>query len=621
MQATTAIVLLGSMTPSRGFEHVANILERVQPERSRLQIDFLRDMYDDLVVPEGYAICQSRVRGVLVQYVQVWKANTQGLCRWLTAIDDNSTTSSIYTFTFVRSPSSKVVSGFSELAYRAAVKARLETVVVPRYTGGCNRTFNALFSPASQARIVVDDLVNGRLTQECYGYDRLHLFPSTSFILAALRNKRVSHINFIGRLERFRDDIGQLALHLGVPIAEGAFDHTYHPGSDANSAFAPRDEMQKLLHIPPSSTRIKRQLCMMFLPDFACLDYALPPECQAVASRAAASQVCSLLCPQLALPAFDVERCERSIAASSLRPQCALQPPWQNVDVIRMAGINPIHAEGTVGLWDFFKSCNRIYETGLNCHNTSVSMVADQLLSSSDTTSSRTAITAALFLRITGCFYEFMRAEHFLAHPIATMALHASYNSSYLNPRPAAIATVVLMYEFVMQAPPFGGIAALYRVEDSGFAWGFSFDEWSECLLVGDVPTVPQAITAVAEKACRDKLLLPGRFLTLTVHLTYSMYPNIWDWRTPEKNGFLRWRISPPHGHAHIVCGMPIAPAFAKDNFQRCGPSGKYDSYDGEDAGMSREEVVLLPGSRLIIEDVQGPRSSPYTTVFARQYI
>ena len=53
----------------------------------------------------------------------------------------------------------------------------------------------------------------------------------------------------------------------------------------------------------------------------------------------------------------------------------------------------------------------------------------------------------------------------------------------------------------------------------------------------------------------------------------------------------------------------------AKHNFgNKCGRSPYYE------AGMDTAEVILLPGSRLVIESVQGPtNTTTYTTVSARQ--
>ena len=99
------------------------------------------------------------------------------------------------------------------------------------------------------------------------------------------------------------------------------------------------------------------------------------------------------------------------------------------------------------------------------------------------------------------------------------------------------------------------------------------------------------------------------------MHLTFSGNgKGIWGWRTPEQNGFLRWEVLPPHGHDSIVCGMPIAPLAAKRNLRKCGRL----PYD--EAGMDTAEVILLPGSRFVIESVQGPTNTTrYTTVSARQ--
>ena len=174
-------------------------------------------------------------------------------------------------------------------------------------------------------------------------------------------------------------------------------------------------------------------------------------------------------------------------------------------------------------------------------------------------------------------------------------------------------------------------LAALYRVEDSINQFAYSFEEWLLCsrpdaqqaanrdqqAASGNHQTNTQLLAV--STACADKLLVPGQELTLTVHLTFSGNgKGIWGWRTPIQNGFLRWAVFPPHGHKSITCGMPIAPNAAKYNFGT--PTNKCGRSPYDEAGMDTAEVILLPGSRLVIESVQGPtNTTSYTTVSARQ--
>ena len=616
---------------------IAGLFKQLRP-LDKPPREFLSQVYDTLKVPQGFALCEARVHGIHVQYVQVWKADTQGICAALSQMDDHGNTSSEFVFTFVRPPIEKFVSGFSEIAWRASAQKK-KTERPPnaectalQYASLRNVSFSAELSAKSQASSYLTDFIYGVATKGCFGWDALHTFPSMAFISAALRNDLVPRIDFVGRLDRFSEDWSELMHLIGVePQPVDA--KNYHPHSRADSGFEPRQEMTTYLSQSPEATL---QLCIIFLPDFICLNYPLPPACQ----KLAFSGVIPHICATCITSSFNAAECEHNAASLASQPQCVAPRSW-NMDVFQITGVNPQYPEKAPGLQDWLTQCNHVYQYGLQCHNTTVALVADQLIHSTTPPHRRTAITGVLFLRITGCWFEFMRAEHFLSHPgRPSLTAWNDYlklgedtpmvGQNIAIPLPRAIGAVLLAYEYLKDAVPFSNLAALYRVEDSINQFAYSFEEWLLCsrpdaqqaanrdqqAASGNHQTNTQLLAV--STACADKLLVPGQELTLTVHLTFSGNgKGIWGWRTPIQNGFLRWAVFPPHGHKSITCGMPIAPNAAKYNFgtkNKCGRS----PYD--EAGMDTAEVILLPGSRLVIESVQGPtNTTSYTTVSARQ--
>ena len=403
-----------------------------------------------------------------------------------------------------------------------------------------------------------------------------------------------------------RTGASQLMHLIGVE-PQPLHSQNHHPHTSADSGFRPREEMTTYLAQSPESTL---QLCFVFLPDFVCLNYPLPPACHKLASSGVIAEICATCNRAGNASLFSAAECEGAAARNlESQPQCAARRSW-NTDVFQVTGVNPQYPEKTPGLQEWLTQCNGIYQEGLECHNTSVALVADQLMPSTMSPDRRSAVTGVLFLRITGCFFEFMRAEHFLSHPSRPIQAMDHWDA-YLKsggdtpiageripiPPPRAIGAVLLAYEYLKDAVPFSNLPALYRVEDSINQFAYSFEEWLLC----SRPDAQQAarhqtntqLLAVSTSACADKLLISGQELTLTVHLTFSGNgKSIWGWRTPERNGYLRWEVLPAHGHDSITCGMPIAPLAAKRNFARCG-TVPYD-----EAGMDTGEVILLPGSR-----------------------
>ena len=137
--------------------------------------------------------------------------------------------------------------------------------------------------------------------------------------------------------------------------------------------------------------------------------------------------------------------------------------------------VNPQYPEKSPGLQVWLTKCNDVvYQKGLACHNTSIALVADQLIPSTTSPDRRTAVTGVLFLRITGCFFEFMNAEHFLAHPSRPCRqsggayLQSGEDTPIVGeripiPLPHAIGAVLLAYEYLEDAVPFRNIPTVLR--------------------------------------------------------------------------------------------------------------------------------------------------------------
>ena len=118
-------------------------------------------------------------------------------------------------------------------------------------------------------------------------------FPSMAFISAALRNNLVPRIDFVGRLDSFSEDWSELMHLVGVEpqsVKAKQKQTTHHPRTPAERGFQPRQEMTTYLSLSPESTL---QLCIIFLPDFECLNYPLPSACQKLALSGVIPHICA----------------------------------------------------------------------------------------------------------------------------------------------------------------------------------------------------------------------------------------------------------------------------------------------------------------------------------------
>ena len=286
--------------------------------------------------------------------------------------------------------------------------------------------------------------------------------------------------------------------------------------------------------------------------------------------------------------------------------------------IVAALGIDAAQLHDTPGLQEWHDQCNEPQIRWLAAHNTSIAELAQRLPPWRREPSTRSAIAAALFSRVTSCFGLSTIAEHMLAQP--HLCGHLSRGAGrYKQARftqpavmRAATASLLLSYEFLRIVPPFPSLSALYRVEDAGDGWGLWFEESSRCLSPGEA--APAAFPYDL-RHCKSRLLVPGQVLTLTVMQTFSAHISIWNWWNPQR---LRWKVLPPCGNEFVQGAMPIKPdindwAWGEwDGY----PPGSYaaESYSPK---MVDSEAMLLPGSQLEVEEITQDHYG--TTVYARQ--
>ena len=248
-----------------------------------------------------------------------------------------------------------------------------------------------------------------------------------------------------------------------------------------------------------------------------------------------------------------------------------------------------------------------------------------------------TLIAAALCARVgaTG-FYQSTYADHVLNHPALTLRLRTMepWAIGWANRCPQTLAFAVLLYYFIAASEPVADVAELYRVEDTLNGWALQFRERDECppSPTSGATQPPSPRPALANVSlwsdetrrydlsmCRDTLLRPGRVLTLDAMVDFSGLGCsaeycIYNWRSPASHGYLRWHVLPPESHSRIVGGYLVYPRALHPN-----PSGHSA---GERGGvMLRNEVILVPGSRLQVINVTHDNNTGYYTCTAQQVV
>ena len=224
--------------------------------------------------------------------------------------------------------------------------------------------------------------------------------------------------------------------------------------------------------------------------------------------------------------------------------------------IVAALGIDAARLHDTPGLQEWHDQCNKPQIRWLAAHNTSIAELAQRLPPWRGESSTRSAIAAALFSRVTSCFGLSTIAEHMLAQPHLCGHLRRHKQATFTQPAVmrAATASLLLSYEFLRIVPPFPSVGALYRVEDAADGWGLWFEESSGCLSPREA--APDAFPYDL-RHCKSRLLVPGQVLTLTVMQTFSAQISIWNWWNPQR---LRWKVLPPCGNEFVQGAMPIKP-------------------------------------------------------------
>ena len=168
-------------------------------------------------------------------------------------------------FTFVREPIGHFVAGYAEVNWRAATNAG----VANAYARSPD-LYTFYQQPAGsrmRARAFVDDVLAGRVGGT---WTDAHAYAQ----IGPLRHAPTRALDFVGKLENFTRDWAALGA-LGGVGDNFPYDPELgqHPGS---AETADRDAMDALLR---DDVSILRALCILLAPDYACFDYAMPPEC------------------------------------------------------------------------------------------------------------------------------------------------------------------------------------------------------------------------------------------------------------------------------------------------------------------------------------------------------
>lgn len=206
------------------------------------------------------------------------------------------------------------------------------------------------------------------------------------------------------------------------------------------------------------------------------------------------------------------------------------------------------------------------------------------------------------------------------------------------------LSVVVLLEYWKRVAPIASNLTALYRVEDRSDGWAL---QWRE----GERYCRGNSLARFDLKWCRHRIMRQGMTLTVNSTITFAgdrnggslvdpvtkeLSPNgvpwIWTWINPMQYHNLRYRVLPPETRSHIVDAVPmhfntmrIQHAFERT---RTGPGWlrnrrefgfDTDSFDiaSYTPRLDHNEVVLLPGSRLVVERLEAAGS--LLTVTLRQ--
>ena len=170
------------------------------------------------------------------------------------------------TFTFVREPTARFISAYGEISCRSIFEANADEhymrhgVSHLRLPHGSTHRFRAFMQDLLRGA----DMLDGE-----------HAFASVGALEVG--------VDFIGRLERFDDDWARLLALLRLP-ADTAFNRS--AGVHASSADPTRNRAAAAA-VLREDAGVAAAVCLLLLPDYACLGYELPGACLAEVRRLA----------------------------------------------------------------------------------------------------------------------------------------------------------------------------------------------------------------------------------------------------------------------------------------------------------------------------------------------
>ena len=165
---------------------------------------------------------------------------------------------SLLTFTFVREPLARFATGYGEVSFRSVFFPNAHE----HYTRPGVSHVRLQHGSKARFRAFLHDLLQGAPV-----LDAEHVYTSVGALAMG--------VDFIGHLERFDADFARLLRRLQLP-ADTAFNRS--AGAHASSA-DPTGDRAAATAVLREDADAAAAVCLLMLPDLACLGYELPPAC------------------------------------------------------------------------------------------------------------------------------------------------------------------------------------------------------------------------------------------------------------------------------------------------------------------------------------------------------